>query len=170
MRVLVFGNSGSGKSTLARQLAGRHLLSHLDLDTIVWEPGRIAVPRPPEDVAASLEAFLDANGTWVVEGCYGELIEAVASRCTELILLNPGEAACLANNLRRPWEPHKYSSLEEQNSMLQALQAWVAGYYTRDDSWSLRAHRRIFDAHRGRKLEVTSVSLQVDDLPFPREA
>jgi hypothetical protein len=34
--------------------------------------------------------------------------------------------ACLANNARRPWEPHKYASLEEQNSMVASLQAWVA--------------------------------------------
>jgi adenylate kinase family enzyme len=47
MKVLVFGNSGSGKSTYARALAARKGLAHLDLDSIVWEPGKIAVQRPP---------------------------------------------------------------------------------------------------------------------------
>ncbi|WP_290779650.1 hypothetical protein [Arenimonas sp.] len=33
------------------------------------------------------------------------------------------------------------------------LQQWVAGYYDRDDAWSYREHRRIFDAFAGRKVE-----------------
>jgi adenylate kinase family enzyme len=48
MKVLVFGNSGSGKSTYARALAARESLIHLDLDSIVWEPGRIAEQRSTE--------------------------------------------------------------------------------------------------------------------------
>ncbi len=153
MRVLLFGNSGSGKSTLARALAQAHDLAHLDLDTIVWEPGRVAVPRPPAAVRASLAEFIAAHARWVIEGCYGELIEAAAPSCTELIFLNPGRDACLANNLRRPFEPHKYASKAEQDAMLDQLQAWVAAYYTRDDAWSYAAHRRIFDSFQGRKSE-----------------
>ena len=110
MRTLIFGNSGSGKSTLARRLAGQHGLPHLDLDAIVWEPGQVAVQRPPEAIAASLREFLEQHDRWVIEGCYGELVEAAAPRCTELVFLNPGREACLANNRRRPWEPHKYDS------------------------------------------------------------
>jgi transcriptional regulator with AAA-type ATPase domain len=45
MKVLVYGNSGSGKSTYARALAAQHGLAHLDLDSIFWEAGKIAVPR-----------------------------------------------------------------------------------------------------------------------------
>jgi len=30
--------------------------------------------------------------------------------------------------------------------MLENLQKWVAEYYQRDDAWSYRAHREIFDA------------------------
>jgi adenylate kinase family enzyme len=154
MKVLIFGNSGSGKSTMAREWAVTHGLAHLDLDSIVWEPGQVAVPRAPEAVAADLQAFLAAHPRWVVEGCYGELIEAAASACTELVFLNPGLAQCLAHNQARPWEPHKYASRAAQDAMLPALQAWVAGYYERDDAWSYRAHRRIFDAFEGVKREV----------------
>ena len=156
MKVLVFGNSGSGKSTYARHLASAHGLPHLDLDSIVWEPGQVAVQRLLGAIAESLRSFLAQNAAWVIEGCYGELVEAVAPSCTELVFLNPGMAACLANNQRRPWEPHKYSSLAEQNAMLEGLQAWVASYYTRSDSWSYQAHRRFFDAHSGPKVEHTS--------------
>lgn len=156
MRVLVFGNSGSGKTTYARVLAREHGLACLELDDIVWEPGQIAVERPREAVMASLDEFLAANTAWVIEGCYGELVEAASSRCTELVFLNPGLEACLANNLRRPWEPEKYESAKGQDAMLDALQAWVEAYYTRDDTWSYQAHRKVFDAHPSAKVEYTS--------------
>jgi len=156
MRILVFGNSGSGKSTYAQALAARDHIPHLDLDTIVWEPDEIAVLRPSELIRASLEAFLLTHSDWVIEGCYGELVEAAALRATELVFLNPGLQACLGNNARRPWEPHKYPSVEQQNSMLANLQAWVTDYYQRTDQWSYAAHRRIFDEHKGSKVEYTS--------------
>lgn len=153
MRVLVFGNSGSGKSTLARQLAQEHRLAHLDLDSIVWEPDTIAVQRPPDAITASLAAFLSEHDRWVIEGCYGELVEAASNHCTELVFLNPGLETCLEHNRRRPWEPHKYASKEAQDAMLENLQEWVAGYYERHDPWSYHAHRRIFDAFEGSKNE-----------------
>ena len=162
MRLLIFGNAGSGKSTLARAQSARHALPHLDLDTIVWEPGQVAVARAPEAVRADLEAFIAANANWVIEGCYGELVEWAAPASTRLVFLNPGLDACLAHNRRRPWEPHKYASPDAQHAMLEHLQAWVAGYYVRDDAWSLAEHRRVFDAHPGDKLELTHVCDDLD--------
>ena len=158
MKILVFGNSGSGKSTLAKQLSREHDLPHLDLDSIVWETGQIAVQRQPEAVAASLATFVAANSSWVIEGCYGELVEAASSHCTELVFLNPGLETCLEHNRARPWEPHKYASKEVQDTMLDNLQAWVAGYYERQDQWSYHAHRRIFDSFTGPKSERLSSS------------
>lgn len=158
MKFLIFGNSGSGKSTLARGLSQEYDLPHLDLDSIVWEPGQIAVQRQPESIAASLTEFLTSKQSWVIEGCYGELVEAASGHCTELIFLNPGLETCLKHNQSRPWEPHKYASKEAQDAMLGNLQAWVAGYYEREDQWSYHAHRRIFDAFAGRKSERLSVS------------
>src|SRR5512132_2773320 len=118
MKVLVFDNSGAGQSTYARALAAREGLPQLDLDAIVWEPGKIAVQRSPESVAGSLRSFIDSHAAWVIEGCYGELVRAASAHCTVLVFLNPGMDACLANNLRRPWEPHKYASLELQTTCL----------------------------------------------------
>ena len=153
MKVLVFGNSGSGKSTYARALAAREGVPYLDLDSIVWEPGEIAVQRSPESVEGSLRSFIDLHPAWVIEGCYGELIRAASAHCTQLVFLNPGIDVCLANNLRRPWEQHKYASLEAQNAMLSQLQEWVSEYNQREDAWSYRAHREIFDAFTGPKVE-----------------
>ncbi|MCI1710252.1 MAG: shikimate kinase [Chiayiivirga sp.] len=164
MKILVYGNSGSGKSTYARALSERHGLTHLDLDSIVWVPGKIAVAREPDEVRAALSQFIATTPAWVIEGCYGELVEAAAPHCSQLVFLNPGLDACLGNNRQRPWEPHKYASMELQNSMLSKLQAWVAGYYDRDDAWSYRAHRAIFEAHGGSKHEYTS-RMQADAAP-----
>jgi adenylate kinase family enzyme len=157
MKILIYGNSGSGKSTYAAALAVKHSLEHLDLDSIVWEPGKVAVQRTAEAISQSLASFISAHPRWVIEGCYGELVQNASTHCTQLVFLNPGQETCLANNRGRPWEPHKYASMEQQNSMLSNLQAWVAGYYTREDAWSYAAHRDIFIRFQGTKIEHTSM-------------
>src|SRR5262249_31838483 len=124
MKVLVFGNSGSGKSTYAHSLAAPENLAHLDLNSIVWDPGKIAVQRPIESATADLRSFIDSHEAWVIEGCYGELVQAASAHCTLLVFLNPGVEACLANNAGRPWESPKYASREQQDAMLSKLQEW----------------------------------------------
>ncbi len=128
-------------------------MPHLDLDSIVWEPGKVAVRRNPNAIADALKEFLTSNERWVIEGCYGELISATSGYCTELVFLNPGLETCLEHNRHRPWEPHKYASKEAQDLMLENLQIWVADYYERKDQWFYHAHREIFDAFTGHKNE-----------------
>lgn len=158
MRLLIIGNSGSGKSTLASRLADRDGVAHLDLDAIVWEPGQVAVQRPVESVHTDLDSFLATHAAWVIEGCYAELVERSLPHCTRLVFLNPGVEACLRNNERRPWEPHKYESAEEQDRMLPFLRTWVAEYATRNDGWSYQAHRRVFDGFAGDKIEIVDAA------------
>lgn len=154
MRVLIMGNSGSGKSWRARELAQQHALAHLDLDTIAFEPDSVAVPRPLASVMADLHQFTDTHAAWVIEGCYGDVIEAALPLCTQLLFMNPGLATCVANNHARPWEPHKHPTRLRQEKMLPFLLEWVHKYYERDDRCSYAWHRRVFDAWPGAKLEV----------------
>jgi hypothetical protein len=42
--------------------------------------------------------------------------------------------------------------------MLKNLQAWVTGYYDRQDQWSYHAHRQVFDSFAGHKSERLSGS------------
>jgi adenylate kinase family enzyme len=154
MRLAILGNSGSGKSTLARWAAQRMRAPSLDLDTVAWEPGQIAVARPAEVARADVAAFCGAHASWVVEGCYASLIEVTLRFGPRLVLLNPGREQCLANCRTRPWEPHKYVSREAQQEQLAFLLDWVGEYYTRDGDLSLGAHRALFDAYSGNKLEV----------------
>lgn len=154
MRIVIFGNSGSGKSTAARELARQSNIPVLDLDTIVWEPNRIAVRRPSEAIHNDLRTFCTGHEHWIVEGCYGDLVEAALEWKPELVFMNPGQEVCISNCRDRPWEPHKYASKEEQDSKLEFLLGWVSAYYRREDEMSLRYHRKLFDAYNGPKREI----------------
>lgn len=177
MQIVILGNSGSGKSTLARALAAPAQTPLLDLDTIVWEPGQIAVPRPLAAVHADLDRFSAEHADWIAEGCYGGLAERLLGLASgpartappppssasapasglapELIFLNPGEAVCLRNCRARPWEPHKYASKADQDAKLAFLLGWVSDYYRRANDASLARHRAIYDAYAGPKRELT---------------
>ena len=150
-RILIYGNSGSGKTTMARAVAAELGVEHLDLDLIAWDaPGE---RRSPAASVAMLEAYFAAHDAWVIEGCYGDLVEAALPYCTELRFLNPGVEGCIANCRARPWEPAKYASPEEQDRRLDFLLDWVRQYDTRDDEYGLARHRAIFDGFNGPKRE-----------------
>jgi adenylate kinase family enzyme len=156
MRVALIGNSGSGKSTLARQLASARALPMLDLDTVAWEPGKLAVTREPDAAARDVRGFCESNQSWVVEGCYASLVRAALAYSPVLLLLEPGVEACLANCRKRPWEPHKYASKQVQDQHLEFLLAWVHEYYSRAGDLSLAAHQALFDEYRGPKHKLTT--------------
>lgn len=155
LRIAILGNSGSGKSTLARWVGERLGVPVLDLDTIAWEPDRIAVARDPEAALRDLRAFAGTTSGWITEGCYSDLTRGALELGAILLLLDPGEAVCRANCRSRPWEPHKYPSKEEQDARLEALLAWVSDAYRRDGDLSHAEHCRVFDEFAGRKLRLT---------------
>lgn len=155
-RILIFGNSGSGKSTLARALAQRHELAHLDLDGVAWDKTSPTTRRSLAESEIAIREFLGTHEGWVIEGCYSDLLELVASDANEMLFLNPGVEQCIANCRNRPWEPHKYASEEEQNKNLSMLIDWVRQYPERDDVFSLVAHRALFDSFQGIKTEHQS--------------
>lgn len=155
-RIVIFGNSGSGKSSLAKALSSLHGTEHLDLDVIAWEAERPGVRADFEESKRALLRFIEGAEGWVIEGCYSGLLRVAAGYCTELIFLNPGVEACVQNCGARPWEPHKYPSREAQDANLPMLVGWVREYETREDEFSLREHRRLFDTHEGEKVEYWS--------------
>lgn len=160
MRLILLGNAGAGKSTMARRVIGSADIPCLSLDEIAWDPG---IKRKPfEESQTLLHQFINANEQWVIEGCYGDLIEAALPYSTELRFLNPGIETCVAHCNRRPWEPSKFSSAEEQEAMLTPLIQWVQEYETRDDEYGLKRHRRIFDGFSGDKHEYISTASYED--------
>jgi adenylate kinase family enzyme len=151
VRIAIIGNSGSGKSTLAKQLSTRYALASLDLDAVAWEPGKIAVPRDQDQAVRDVDHFCSATRGWVVEGCYGVLIEAALRHAPLLLFLEPGVESCVVNCRSRPWEPHKYGSKLEQDEKLEFLLAWVQDYYARQGDLSLVAHQSLFASYQGPK-------------------
>lgn len=156
MRILLLGNAGSGKTTLARRLVGERGIAHLSLDEFAWGAG--SERRALDGSLRDLHRFLAAHDSWVVEGCYGDLVEAALPHCTELRWLDPGLETCLEHCRRRPFEPEKFPSAEAQDALLEPLLEWVNAYSERDDEFGLRRHRRIFESFAGPKRRYTNVA------------
>lgn len=153
-RIVIYGNAGSGKTTMAREVAREFDLPHLCLDHIAWAASGIR--RPLRESLVELETFIAANPGWVIEGCYGDLIEVALPQSSELRFLNPGVDACVANCRKRPWEPSYCASPEEQQRLIEPPIAFVREYETRQDEYSQARHRAIFKAFAGVKREFTS--------------
>lgn len=155
MKFAVLGNSGSGKSTLAGWIAKTIHASVLDLDTVVWETGKVAVPRQEEAALEDVADFCKSSDRWVVEGCYSNMVEATFRFAPTLVFLKLGLEQCVNNCKSRPWEPHKYSSKAEQDQHLAFLLDWVKDYYSRDGVMSLRGHQAAFERYSGTKFELS---------------
>ncbi|WP_299805148.1 AAA family ATPase [uncultured Shewanella sp.] len=155
-KVVIFGNSGSGKSTLARLLSEQHGLAHLDLDSIAWLVQLTPQRKPLQQAAVEIERFTHKNDSWVIEGCYSDLLQLVIPQASEIIFLNLTINACIANARARPWEPHKYQSKEAQDKNLDMLIDWIGQYEKRQDTFSLMAHELLFTQFNGKKTRISS--------------
>jgi len=155
-KILIFGNSGSGKSTLAKEFSIKHTLPHFDLDTIAWRNSNPPVRAELEDSSEKIKAFINTNSAWVIEGCYSDLLSIAIADANEVIFLNPGIEVCIENCKSRPWEPHKYETIEKQNENLEMLLHWVKAYWKRDDEFSFSSHLKLFSEFVGNKVEYKS--------------
>ncbi|MBL4892108.1 MAG: hypothetical protein JKX91_09855 [Rhizobiaceae bacterium] len=154
-RVLLFGNSGSGKSTLASRLSSA-TLAHLDLDSLAWLPSQPPQRMPLAESKVLIDEFTVNNESWVIEGCYTDLLELLAENATELVFLNLPIAQCVKNASSRPWESHKYASKEAQDDNLEMLIDWITQYKHRDDVFSLSAHTKFYEGFLGTKTCIRS--------------
>jgi adenylate kinase family enzyme len=156
LRIIIYGNSGSGKTTLARQLQRQRSLTTLDLDNVAWEPDW-GERRPLEASIADLRRFIAQQEYWIIEGCYGNLIDVALKDCTDLRFLNPGIEACVANCRSRYSDWKKHQRPEDERSPLEDLIPWVRNYEQRNDEFSLARHRAIFDRFDGQKTEYNEL-------------
>lgn len=152
MKIILLGNAGAGKSTLVRKLLKNQSLARLSLDEVAFHEG--TERRPLQESIACVKRFIADNESWIIEGCYADIIEGVLADCTELVFLNPGIETCIAHCCKRPWEPEKFSSKREQDENLEHLIQWIRSYETRTDEYGLQRHRRLYETFTGAKCEL----------------
>lgn len=154
--ILIFGNSGSGKSTLAKSICKSNGLAHLDLDSFAWEATMPPQRRSLNACKKDIDHFIKTNDSWVIEGCYTDLLELAESYSSEIIFMNLPIDECISNAKSRPWEPHKYESKQAQDENLDMLIDWISQYKKRDDTFSLAAHQSFYNNYNGKKRIINS--------------
>ncbi len=156
MKIILLGNAGAGKSTLSKKLTAKHPAARLSLDEVAFQGD--ARRRPLEDSIDEVKRWIARNESWIIEGCYADIIEPVLESCDQLIFLNPGVDACIAHCRSRPWEPEKFGSLQEQDENLENLLQWVRSYERRMDEYGLFRHRKLYESFCGKKREFNDPS------------
>ncbi|MBK5968509.1 MULTISPECIES: P-loop NTPase family protein [Thiorhodovibrio] len=151
MKIILLGNAGSGKSTFSRKRLAREPAACLSLDTVAFADG--PARRPLADSIADVRRFIATHESWIIEGCYADILAPILAECEELIFLNPGIEVCVAHCRSRPWEPEKYPSPAAQNANLDNLIDWVRAYETREDEYGLARHRQLYNSFCGQKRE-----------------
>jgi hypothetical protein len=127
----------------------------------------VAVPRDLAQASQDLYTFCVARDRFVIEGCYESLMPASFRFEPHLIFLDVPFEVCEVHCRRRPFEPHKYASIEAQNEKLEFLLTWVRDYYTRTGPMSRAAHLQMFDDYVGpktrfdRAIDIDSVLAKV---------
>jgi adenylate kinase family enzyme len=66
-RIVVVGPPGSGKTTVGREIAERLALSHIELDSIWWEPDWIEAGA---ELFSERAAKIATDDAWVLDGNY----------------------------------------------------------------------------------------------------
>jgi len=168
MKIAIVGNSSSGKSTLAKTLASAFLFTHIDLDVVAWKRTERCNQAPVRDTISTsmlaINALCDESRQgWVIEGCYGDLIEEIIRQHDDTLLLyaNATVEQCIKNAFSRPWEPHKYASKAEQDKNLGMLVEWIEDYTLREGPLSKAYHDAIFDQFMGKKMSLDGQQLSL---------
>ncbi|WP_244514678.1 AAA family ATPase [Ensifer sp. LCM 4579] len=144
-RILIFGNGGTGKTWLAREIGDILHRSAIHLDDLRWLPGQYGVARDNQLVFDEVVEAGEAE-TWLMEGVYGWLANAVLRRATSLIWIDLPEEECVANVTARGIQ----GGGSEEN--FKALVEWIKEYRQRDNSSTCySAHQKLFKAYTGTK-------------------
>jgi adenylate kinase family enzyme len=150
-RIVIIGNAGSGKTHLAGRLAAHHRIPVVALDDLFWmRPGDYTAKRPPEDVAALVQAER-CKRSWVVEGVYGELVEPFLATAQRLFWLDLPWSTCLQRITAR----QRARGLAMDQSFA-ALVTYAGAYWQRTDERSHAGHGRLFEGFAGVKQRLRS--------------
>jgi adenylate kinase family enzyme len=82
----VIGNSGGGKSTLARRLSSAWNCRHVEIDSLMWQPGWQLTPAETYNAE---HARLIAEENWIIDGLgRRDSIPARLARATDIVLVD----------------------------------------------------------------------------------
>ena len=84
-RIVIVGTSGSGKTTVSARLAELLDISHIELDSLHWEPGWQEAETSV--LRSRVEEALAAD-RWVVDGNYSKLRDLIWPQADTLIWLD----------------------------------------------------------------------------------
>lgn len=87
-RIAIVGNSGSGKSTLGRRIGEQLGHAHLELDSVYHQADWTPLPIP--EFQSRVDAFMDANLRWVIDGNYSAVQPRIWARADTVIWMSPG--------------------------------------------------------------------------------
>jgi len=136
-RIIVIGTSGSGKTTLARALAKKLEIPHIELDSLYWEPNW--VEPPVEKFKTKVEQAI-AVPTWVLDGNYGKVRDAIWKKGTTIIWLDYSFRRIFSQSLKRTflrWIKNEKLWQGNQESLRRTLFSkesilwWVVKTYSR---------------------------------------
>jgi adenylate kinase family enzyme len=161
-KILIIGNSGSGKSSLAKLISQSESIVSLDLDTYAWTKSSPPQRVPAKEAIKKIQNIIMEIESWVIEGCYTDLLDLLSPQANELIYLNLPIELCIENAKKRPWEPHKFDSKNAQDKKLKMLIDWISQYETRDDVFSQKTHLKFYDSFTNKKQMYTkNIELEI---------
>jgi len=123
---------------------------------LAWQPTNPPTRSPLRQSEQAIDEFMQSHNSWVIEGCYSDLLTIAQSESTEIIFMNLSIEDCIVNANSRPWEPHKYDSKTAQDANLAMLIEWISQYELRDDTFSKAAHITFYQNYVGVKKMLTS--------------
>ena len=141
------GNSGAGKSTLAQKLArdeGRLPIALDDFAFVAKSSERRSLGESAREIRR-----VAGDSRCVIEGCYADLVEALATSRDHLVWLDPPIDVSVTRAKSRAWEPSKWPTKEQQDSFLPKLVSFIEGYATDASKTGRPAHKALFDAFPG---------------------
>jgi len=85
-RAVIIGNSGGGKSTLARRLSSAWRSPHVEIDSLLWQPGW---ELTPVEIYNAAHARLIAEENWIIDGL-GRLdsVPDRLARATDIVVVD----------------------------------------------------------------------------------
>jgi len=137
MKISVFGYSGSGKSTLAKALGERYGVPVLHLDSVHFLPNW--VERSREDLSLIVQAFLDKNDGWIIDGTYKHnCFQRRMEESDLLVFLDFNRVACFF----RAWKRYRQNKGKTRADMAEGCEERFHGEFIRWLLWDGRSRKR----------------------------